>query len=70
MAGSLRLLSLLTTEMSIQSKMALGYIPDYGTTDGSESEAYESSTTEGWDSEVKLEDLVALAVNCAAVLIY
>lgn len=25
----------------------LGYIPDYGTRDGSESEAYESSTTEG-----------------------
>ncbi len=24
----------------------LGYIPEYGTTDGSESEAYESSTTE------------------------
>lgn len=48
----------------------LGYIPDYGTTDGSESEAYESSTTEGWDSEVKLDSLVALAVNCAAVLIY
>jgi len=68
-AGSLRLLSLLTTEISIPS-IALGYIPYYGTTDGSESEAYESSTTEGWDSEVKLEDLVALAVNCAAVLIY
>lgn len=50
----------------------LGYIPDYGTRDGSEFEAYESSTTEGWDPEVQLDDFLSLAVavNFAAVLIY
>ncbi len=47
-----------------------GVHPNYGTTDTLESEAYESSITEGCDSEVELYDLVAVAGKFAAVPIY